>query len=311
MQVMGHLNPDTFEKHYRSQSVLWDVQNTFLKSKLETDLVELAANTASLTRDPRAPTRLTDEQEYALVSHNSEVVIAREKQTVAKEKCVRKYGAVEFARKIGAAEYQDYHEVRNQHHHLKRDLRQEAVKDLREKYFETHNFDGSGVQSSSKKISLPEREILVRLLFTKAETTEAILEQRQVATENMVRLCTSMEPPRTLNFPKNSKQLSADLTRGRYTLRCDPKVCLFCLGKHGKKSLSTSGRLSRHLEKIHYPKVRGRVFECPHPYCHEMMRHISHFQAHATQVHGIELTKKCGLEFRKGLEISCEKWQMN
>ena len=311
MQVMGHSNPDTFDRAYRSQPVLWDVQNTFLKSNLETDLVELAASTASLTRDPRAPTRLTDEQEYELVSNHPEVVVAREKQTVVKGKCVRKYGSVEFARRLGASEYRDYHDVRNQHHHLKRDLRQEAVKRFRKEYFDNHSFDGSKIQPSIKKLSLPERQILVQLLFTKAETTEAMLKQRQIATENMVRLCTSMEPPRTYGIPKSVKQLAADLTRGKYSLRCDPKVCLFCLGKHGKKSLSTRGRLSRHLEKIHYPSVRGRVFQCPHPICNEMLRHISHFQAHATQVHGIELTKKCGLEFRKGLEVSCEAWQMD
>ena len=119
MQIMKHSKSDTFDKIYKSQSILWNVQNTFSKSNLEIDLVKLAISTATLTRDSKVFTRLTDEQKYELISQHFEMIVAREKQLLTREKCVRKHDIVNLARQNDAVEYQNFHEFRNHHRHLK------------------------------------------------------------------------------------------------------------------------------------------------------------------------------------------------
>ena len=109
-----------------------------------------------------------------------------------------------------------------------------------------------------------------------------------------------MEARGKIKFPQAIRRLQSDVQLGRVSLRCDPKTCLFCLGKEKDKTLSTRSRLCRHLEKVHYPNLpRGRPFECPHPSCNEMLNYISHFQLQAMQVHKIEFTKKSGQTMQK------------
>ena len=192
-------------------------------------------------------------------------------------------------------------------------LRKEALKRLRTKFFESNCFE-SVEQSAdlnheltSNIHALLKRGRLARLLFTKAKTKQALDEQRLSAIEDMLALCKRIElvPKSTLHksskhrFPKNSKKIN-------YSLRRQPKTCLFCLAKSGNRVLSTRSRLTRHLEKLHYPNVKGKQFECPHPHCNERLRHIHHFQVYPMQVHGIEFTKKCGSAFQQPLNQVCD-----
>ena len=313
MQVMGHKDPQIFGKHYRSQNVLWDTQNSYLKAPLDTELIHMASNTNSLNRDSRAPTGLTDEQEMSMVHTNPEVV---EKQKMVQDlaaACVRRCGSIREAARRQSPIHRRYMKAYNQHISEKRYQRKEALKSLRIKFFESNCFQSvaqpSGLdhELSSKTYALPERARLVKLLFDKAMTKQDLYVQRLAATEAMHVLCNKIEPVQKSmpyksskhRFPENPKKI-------KYPVRCQPKTCLFCLAKSGDRVLSTRSRLTRHLEKLHYPNLKSRPFECPHPHCNEKLRHIHHFQVHAMQVHGIEFTKKCGMSFRQPLEEVCD-----
>lgn len=313
MQVMGHKDPQIFGKHYRSQNVLWDTQNAYLKTPLDTKLVHMAGNTNSLNRDSRAPTKLTDEQEMSMVHANPEVAEKQRKVQDLAAACVRSCGSVREAARRQFPIHRQYMKAYNEHISEKRYRRKEALKNLRNKFFEGNCFESIEQSSdlnhelSSKKYALPERASLVKLLFEEVMTKQDLFVQRLAATEAMHALCNAIEPvPKSMpqkslkhRFPENFKKI-------KHSLRCQPKTCLFCLAKSGDRVLSTRSRLTRHLEKLHYPNVKGKSFVCPHPHCNERLRHIHHFQVHAMQVHGIEFTKKCGMSFQQPLEEVCD-----
>ena len=94
---MGHNDSQIFVKHYRSQNALWDTQNTYLRDPLDTELVHRASNTNCLTRDSRASTELTDEQEKEMVHANPEVAEKQKRMQDLAAECVRSYGNIREA----------------------------------------------------------------------------------------------------------------------------------------------------------------------------------------------------------------------
>ena len=313
MQVMGHKDPQIFGKHYRSQNVLWDTQSAYLKTPLDTKLVHMTSKTNSLNRDSRAPTELTDEQKMNMVHANPEVVEKKKKVQDLAAACVRSCGSIREAARRQSSIHRQYMKAYNEHVSEKRYQRKEALKSLRIKFFESNRSE-SVEQSldldrelSSRTYVLPERGRLVNLLFDKVMTKQDQIVQRLAATEAMHALCNTIEPvPKSMPQKSLKHRFPENLKKIKYSLRCQPKTCLFCLVKSGDRILSTRSRLTRHLEKLHYPYVKGRPFECPHPRCNEKLRHIHHFQVHAMQVHGIEFTKKCGTSFQQPLDEVCD-----
>lgn len=310
MQVMGHKDPRIFSKHYQSQLVMWDTQNTYLRQPLDTEIIRMASNSNSLNRDPRASKDLTDKQALNLMFNHPEVVEKRDKVQKVAAECARTYGTIVNAAKYQSQTHIQYKAASLEYLTKKRYRKKKALKSLREDYFDNNCVESLNETTftdeiSRKRYSLPQRESLVDLLFRDSTTEEEIYAKRLAATENMHALCTKIEPsPKKMPW-KSSKRFSTNLRQNRYTLRCEPKTCLFCLGKSQDKILSNRVRLARHLEKLHYPQVIGRIFECPHPNCYETLRHIHHFQVHAMLVHGIEFTKKCDAAYQPSVNRIC------
>ena len=196
----------------------------------------------------------------------------------------------------------------------RRDIKKkEAFKSLRTRFFESNCFESVEQSAdlnhelSLKTYALLERGRLARLLCAKAMTKQALYEQRLSATEDMHALYRRIEPvPKSMLHKSSKHRFPENPRKVKYSLRCQSKTCLFCLAKSGDRILSTRSRLIRHLEKLHYPNVKGKQFECPHPHCNERLRHIHHFQVYPMQVHGIEFTKKCGSAFQQPLNQVCD-----
>ena len=138
-------------------------------------------------------------------------------------------------------------------------------------------------------------------------TKQALYEQRLSASEDMHALCRRIEPvPKSMLHKSSEHRFPEKPKKIKYSLRYQPKTCLFCLAKSGDRILSTRSRLARHLEKPHYPNAKGKQSECTHPHCNERLRHIHNFQVHAMRVHGIEFIKKCGSAFQQPLDQVCD-----
>ena len=297
-QVMGHKSHRVFEKHYRTAEVRWDVQSTYRGAVQQKDLV-LATGNKLLLRDSRAPTKLTEEREIEILKHPSVMALQDARQCLLKQ-CQNEYGSLEKARREGpdgAALWRAHCDAGNKVKNQKRNLRQEAVKGQRATWFSTHHNDSDDPVPLPVRLSLPARAALAEILWKEAYTgKDDVHTDRLLAINLMSQLCSEQEPLNKMTYPPAAKRLASDQMRGLYPMQCRPKTCLFCLNRNrGGRALSTRARLSRHLEKTHYPRLtRGKPFECPHPLCHTTLQHIHHFQTHAVRVHGIEFTKKCG-----------------
>ena len=184
---------------------------------------------------------------------------------------------------------------------------------MRIKFFENNRcefveqFSNLDHEVVSKTYAFSKKEKLVDLLFDKIITKQNLCVQRLIVIEVRHAFCNKIKSmSKSMSnkfskhrFPKNSKNI-------KYSLRCSSKISLFCLIKLKNKVFNTRNWLIRHLEKLHYFKVRSRSFECSHPHCDEKLRHIHYFQVHAMQIHEIEFIKKCGTTFQQPLNEVCE-----
>ena len=130
MQVISHNDSQIFAKHCRTQTVLWDTQNTYLRAPVETELVHMASNTNFLNRDSRAPTELTDEQQKEMVHASPEVAEKQKRmQDLAAER-VRSYESIHEATRRQPAIYRRYKKTFNKHCAKKRYQKKRGVEEF-------------------------------------------------------------------------------------------------------------------------------------------------------------------------------------
>ena len=297
MQAMGHKSPNEFRKSYQSQAVRFDIQSAVLGVPLQTSTVIAAGNELRF-RDARAPKHLSKEQEL-LLCNDAKLMELRIKVLELGERCERHYGSRDEARKQGGQLAEEFQEAENIYRNETRYERASMLKSARVNFFDSANDFISTIPAMPQHTIL-ERERLASALFVLAPTAEEAHTLRVSVTSDMHQLCFREEARGKLKSSKTVRHLQSDLQLSRISLRCDPKTCLFCLGRKKDKTLSTRSRLCRHLEKMHYPQLsRKHPFECLHPSCDEMLKYISHFQLHAMHVHKIEFTKKSGQAMQK------------
>ena len=280
--------------------------------------VVLAVSDTARSRDPSAPKEISEEQHLEILNHPTVIQLHHARLELVNE-CTKRYGSIIAAEKQGAevalllrkAVRAYKNEVRNQRNLAKIKVRREWFEYGDGEKNSSENSDNNSNNSNdinprddqvtiSRKVpqSLPERVQLARVLFEPFSTVENTTERRITAISSMSQLCSRQEERGRISFPLALKHFSEDQLRSsvpRCSLLCKPSTCLFCLGRRDTGVLSTYVRLSRHLEKVHYRYLKKKhPFQCPHPACKENLQHIFHFQVHATQVHGIKLTKNCG-----------------
>ena len=296
MQAMGHKSPSEFRKSYQSQAVRFDIQSAVLGVPLQTSTVIAAGNELRF-RDARAPKELSEEQQK-LLWNDAKLTELRNKMLELGDECERRYGSREEARKQDGPLAKKFKEAENIYRNERRYERTSMLKSARANFFESVHDSVPTVPTIPQHV-IPERSRLASTLFIPVTDAEEAHTVRVSAISDMYHLCFREEARGKIKSSKTVRRLQSDLQLGRVSLRCAPKTCLFCLGRYKDKTLSTRSRLCRHLEKMHYPNLPRKPFECPHPECGEMLKHISHFQLHSMQVHKIEYTKKSGQVMQK------------
>ena len=241
MQAMGHKWPNEFRKSYQSQAVRFDIQSAVLGVPLQTSTVIAAGNELRF-RDARAPKKLSDEQEMQLF-HNPKVTGLRNNMLELGERCQRHYGSRSEALNQEGPLAKAYKEAVNVYRNERRYERASMLKAARENFFETTPNDSSSNGPSVQHHLIPERTRLATALFTLTTNQDEACALRVSVTHDMHHLCFREEGRGKMQFSRAVKRLQSNLQLGRVSLRCDPKTCLFCLGKKNDKTLSTRSRL--------------------------------------------------------------------
>ena len=244
---------------------------------------------------------------------NSEMIEKQKKVQDLVVACVRSCESIREVARRQHSDHRRYMKVYNQHVAKKRYQKKKTLKCLKIKFFESNcfefdeQFSNFNHEFSSKTYVFSKRERLVILFFDKIITKQDLEVQRLIITEVIHAFCNRIKSMSKSMSQKFSKHRFSENSRMiKYSLRCQSKICLFCLIKSENRVFSTRSRLIRHFEKFHYSSVKDKTFECLHSNCHERLRHIHHFQVYVIQVHGIEFTKKCDMAFQQFLHEVCE-----
>ena len=187
----------------------------------------MTSNTNCLNRDSRTLTKFTNEQEEKMIHANPDVT---EKQKIMQNltvKCIQNYESILKADRRQFTIHRLYKKTFNEHIAKKKYQRKEALKGLRTKFFESNCFE-SVEQSASldsellfNTYTLPKRERLATLLFAKANTKQALHEQRLSATDNMHAFCKSIEfMPKSISHKFSKARFSKNPKKIKYSLRC-------------------------------------------------------------------------------------------
>lgn len=294
-QAMGHRSQGIFEKHYRTPEIRWDSQSTYRGTPQQTELV-LAGGNKLLQRDLNAPNKLSAAQEVAIMTR-PDITSLRMARTATVRQCQSRFGTLKQTQHAGDTTlWKEYTKADQALRSTKRKLRQEVLREARQTWFAMpRDNTGSSVHRATNAITLLEdRAKLASILWDESKQAPA-KPSRLLAINLMATLCSRQEPKGRMTYPAEAKSIASDHIRDKLPMRCSPHTCLFCLKHTRERSLSTRYRLARHLEKMHYPYIKMPA-KCPHPSCMETIKHIHHFQAHASTVHGITFTKKAGRE---------------
>lgn len=80
-QIIGHSRADIFERYYILQKVKQDVQSAYLGCPTR-ELLTCSVGRMTLTRDPQAPTKLTNAQKSELEQDPQLVALSQQKQAL-------------------------------------------------------------------------------------------------------------------------------------------------------------------------------------------------------------------------------------
>ncbi|EEQ88960.2 FluG domain-containing protein [Blastomyces dermatitidis ER-3] len=314
-QVMGHSRADIFERYYILQKVKWDVQSAYIGCPARESIIN-AVGRFSLTRDPRVPKELSDEQKAAVERDPRLVKLSGQHQSLAKL-INRKHGSIPKAK--GTALHREYIELGDDIRAEKPSLYREAFDRMREEFFATIDtieiekqllgLSGGdkfkGEDESSVKFTFKERARLAQNLFRSSDcTTEApheIYARRVQTIQDWVSLCSLQEGTRRRKALYSSCGFDIDQADGiidadTFPILCPGTQCLFCLGDsqlpHSSRmySFSRPDHLRRHVQDCHlqYHNANTPLW-CPHPSCLEVLDGVKHFKEHAILTHNIHL----------------------
>ncbi|EDN08839.1 FluG domain-containing protein [Histoplasma capsulatum] len=132
-QVMGHSRADIFERYYISVKVKRDVQSAYLGCPARESIIQ-AVGRFSLTRDPRAPKELSNEQKDA-IERDPQLIKLCDRQRSLHKLIERKHGSVPKAK--GTSLHRQYTELGDTIRAEKQALHREAFDDMRQEFFAT------------------------------------------------------------------------------------------------------------------------------------------------------------------------------
>ncbi|EDN08104.1 predicted protein [Histoplasma mississippiense (nom. inval.)] len=310
-QVLGHSRADIFERYYLSQKVKRDVQSAYLGCPARESVIR-AVGMMSLTRDPRVPKELTDEQKAAIEYDPHLAELNRQKQDLVSDMRYQ-YGSVPKAQ--GTDLHAQHSKLERTIQSERRFLRKRARDNIREDFFAKIDTieierqllglslaDDLKVEDSVTQFTCVERALLARSLFTSlcssAEEHKPHCYRMQVI-RDWTALCSLQGVPykqkaSPCEFVTLKEELS--INADKPPIVCPATQCLFCLGNEQRASnsrpysFSRPDKLRRHVYDCHLRYLASDAcFPCPHPACSESLWGITHFKDHAALIHKIYL----------------------
>lgn len=323
-QIMGHHNSAIFEKHYQNRVVSIDISAAFLKMPSRDSLIASVGH-IGIDRDPRAPQRLsTEEQDAALTDRDYVSLQARIKKFRAsiyenhqQPTCKKKTN--EDQRKLQA--------LQSSRSAARTRLLKRALIDKRHQFFS--RIDNDDIHQTKRGIPvthnpylpvhpLAGRANLASIFSQRANQSDRRLE----ALQNLIDLCQTREPHDMNPALGASKGATAqmedtmsaleevqteheirDLQKAFETMELVPlelpsTICLFCLGNDEltiqarTASFSRIDSLRRHMDDVHLSQYDPNVpLLCPHPSCDISLEGVNRFKNHAALVHNVLLSK--------------------
>lgn len=310
---MGHSRSDIFDKYYTSDQIKIDVQSAYLGCPTKDALVAVSAN-MGVTRDPRAPKRLTKEQKQAAFDNDPELqelsnqISFNELQIktipVNQRKVVEDFSKLKIIQRklISRKKKTIMRCIRN----AEKDLRAAFFSDVHTKDIERQRRGIDAVLPSRPRFVLTERNLFANLVDHARGHRNS--NQRNEALDILGRLCSLQENSSRTNLPDDSisekamneiivePSIEGSVDLDLFPMQCPSYQCLFCLGninlptKARTHGYSQSSSLKRHVNNLHLehhdPK---QEFACPHPTCNQLLSGTEHFKNHAFMVHNVRL----------------------
>ncbi|QSS59407.1 hypothetical protein I7I51_08842 [Histoplasma capsulatum] len=312
-QVLGHSRADIFERYYLSQKVKRDVQSAYLGFPARESVIR-AVGMMSLTRDPRVPKELTDEQKAAIEHDPHLAELNRQKQDLASDMRFQ-YGSVPKAQ--GTDLHAQHGKLERTIQSERRFLRKRARDNIRVEFFAKIDTieierqllglslaDDLKVEDPVVQFTCVERARLSRSLFRSlASSTEEEHKphpHRMQVIRDWTALCNLQGIPHRqrdsrcelVGLKEEPSSIDGDMTPAV----CPATQCLFCLGNEQRASnsrpysFSRPDKLRRHVYDCHLRYLASDAcFPCPHPACSENMWGTTHFKDHAAVIHKVYL----------------------
>ncbi|OJD27699.1 hypothetical protein ACJ73_00909 [Blastomyces percursus] len=311
-QIMGHSRADIFERYYISMKVKRDVQSAYLGCPARESIIQ-AVGRFSLTRDPRAPKELSNEQKDAIERDPRLIKLCGQQRSLHKL-IERKHGSLSKAK--GTELYHQYAELGDTIRAEKQALHREAFDGMGQEFFAT--IDTIEIERQllglpvSKKLKMDdednvqfvfkERARLARNLFhssdCRIEDQHELYVRRVQTVQDWVTLCSLREGSRKRKVSSTDFEtdFAADgiIDADTFPITCPGTQCLFCLGDsqlpHSAPmySFSRPDHLRRHVQACHLRYLDpDALLWCPHPSCPDVVDGVKDFQGHALLVHNV------------------------
>lgn len=269
----------------------------------------------SLTRDPRVPKELTDEQK-SVVERDPDLVELNHQRQDLVNAIKLEYGSVPKA--LGTDIHSQYNKLEKTIQSERRFLRKRAREEMREQFFVTIDTIEIDRQllglSISEDLTIDDGKIqftctewahltsnLFRPLDPCETTKDAIHSHRLQVISDWSILCSLQGVPYKRRVSacglKTSKMETDDpVGASTFPIVCLATQCLFCLGNDQLAynartySFSRTDHLRRHVRDTHLRYLAPDIeFQCPHPACLKSVQGIMHFKNHAALTHKTSL----------------------
>ncbi|OJD25540.1 hypothetical protein ACJ73_03093 [Blastomyces percursus] len=311
-QVLGHSRADIFERYYLSQKVKRDVQSAYLGCPARESVIR-AVGMMSLTRDPRVPKELTDEQK-AVIEHDPHLAeLNRQKQDLVSNMRYQ-YGSVPKAQ--GTDLHAQHGKLERAIQSERRFLRKRARDNIREEFFAKIDTieierqllglslaDDLKVEDPVVHFTCVERARLARSLFRSLGSSAGEEFKSRHHRMQVIRDWTALCSLQGIPYKQKASPCKFVTLKEALSPRdakpptfCPAIQCLFCFGNEQRASnsrlysYSSPDKLRRHVYNCHLRYLASDAcFSCPHPACSEDLWGVTHFKDHAASIHNVYL----------------------
>ncbi|OAX85254.1 hypothetical protein ACJ72_00376 [Emergomyces africanus] len=293
-QVMDHSRADIFKRYYISVKVKRDVQSTYLGYPARESIIETVER-FSLTRNPRAPKKLSNEHKKT-IERDPQLVKLCDQQRSLRKLIKRKHGSVPKSK--DTALHHEYTELENTIRAEKQTLHHKMFENMRQKFFAT-------IDTIKIERQLLELSINKKLKMNNNDKVQFVFENLREGPHKQRVSSADSEVNITFN---------SIIDTDTFPISCPGTQCLFCLGDsqlpHSARiySFSRPDHLRRHVQNCHLRYLDpDALLWCPHPSCPDALDGVEDFQGPIKDVSPMaSRSLRASVEVASGLALSDE-----